>query len=34
MNEHRIQVVEAETQYLMSKLDLEALIGVKLEEVK
>ncbi|HEY8513083.1 MAG TPA: TolC family protein [Cyclobacteriaceae bacterium] len=33
-NEHRIQVVEAETQYLMSKLELEALIGVKLEEVK
>ena len=33
-NEHRIQVVEAETQYLTSKLDLEALIGVKLEEVK
>jgi outer membrane protein TolC len=33
-NEHRIQVVEAETQYLTSKLELEALIGVKLEEVK
>lgn len=33
-NEHRIQVIEAETEYLKTKLDLEALIGVKLEEVK
>lgn len=33
-NDHRIQVVEAETEYLKTKLDLEALIGVKLEEVK
>lgn len=33
-NDHRIQVIEAETEYLKTKLDLEAVIGVKLEEVK
>lgn len=33
-NELRIQVVEAETALIQSKLDLEALIGIKLEEVK
>jgi outer membrane protein TolC len=33
-NELRIQVIEAETEYLKTKLDLEAIIGVKLEEVK
>lgn len=33
-NDHRIQVIEAETEYLKTKLDLEALIGVRLEEVK
>lgn len=33
-NDHRIQVIEAETEYVKTKLDLEALIGVKLEEVK
>ncbi len=33
-NELRIQAVEAENMLTKSKLDLEALIGVKLEEVK
>jgi outer membrane protein TolC len=33
-NELRIQSAEAETALIQSKLDLEALIGIKLEEVK
>jgi outer membrane protein TolC len=33
-NELRIQAVESETMLIKSKLDLEALIGIKLEEVK
>lgn len=33
-NDQRIQVIEAETEYLKTKLDLEAIIGVRLEEVK
>jgi outer membrane protein TolC len=33
-NELRIKVVEAETLLVKSKIDLEALIGIKLEEVK
>jgi outer membrane protein TolC len=33
-NEMRIQSAEAETALIQSKLDLEALIGIKLEEVK
>jgi outer membrane protein TolC len=33
-NDQRIQVIEAETEYLKTKLDLEAVIGVRIEEVK
>jgi hypothetical protein len=33
-NELRILSVEAETELIKSKLDLEALIGIRLEEVK
>lgn len=33
-NDQRIQVVMAETTYIKTKLDLESIIGVKIEEVR